>query len=291
MNIIHYSKIGEFSQEILENTKDVVIAIDSHSFSAHSVTLPRMSHSKAVKAIPFALESQLLDDVDLLKFVITKSLIQNTWDVLVISKEILKEIEKKLLKVKCRPVAILPNFILLPFSEGAVHYSEEDGLITFRSDDNKGGCLESKIFHTLFSDSNLVQANFSYSAKTKVNIQISSSQEGLLQYLSSWRTPIVIALIVILLAASQIWLKNNGLYEQLSEHKINNEKQFRNLFPDVERIVNIRVQTKQQLSKALEKNTIYQNDLLNKLSLEIFPNSQVSKIVFSNQTLTLEVSK
>ena len=115
MNIIHYSKIGEFSQEILENTKDVVIAIDSHSFSAHSVTLPRMSHSKAVKAIPFALESQLLDDVDLLKFVITKSLIQNTWDVLVISKEILKEIEKKLLKVKCRPVAILPNFILLPF--------------------------------------------------------------------------------------------------------------------------------------------------------------------------------
>jgi len=291
MNIIHYSKIGEFSQEILENTKDVVIAIDSHSFSAHSVTLPRMSHSKAVKAIPFALESQLLDDVDLLKFVITKSLIQNTWDVLVISKEILKEIEKKLLKVKCRPVAILPNFILLPFSEGSVHYSEENGLITFRSDDNKGGCLESKIFHTLFSDSNLVQANFSYSSKTKVNIQISSSQEGLLQYLSSWRTPIVIALIVILLAASQIWLKNNGLYEQLSEHKINNEKQFRNLFPDVERIVNIRVQTKQQLSKALEKNTIYQNDLLNKLSLEIFPNSQVSKIVFSNQTLTLEVSK
>mgnify|MGYP000126643537 CR=1 FL=1 len=291
MNIIHYSKIGEFSQEILENTKDVVIAIDSHSFSAHSVTLPRMSHSKAVKAIPFALESQLLDDVDLLKFVITKSLIQNTWDVLVISKEILKEIEKKLLKVKCRPVAILPNFILLPFSEGSVHYFEKDGLITFRSDDNKGGCLESKIFHTLFSDSNLVKANFSYSAKTKVNIQISSSQEGLLQYLSSWATPIVIALIVILLASFQIWLKNNDLYGQLSEHKINNEEQFRNLFPDVDRIVNIRVQTKQQLSKALEKNTIYQNDLLNKLSLEVFPNSQASKIIFSNQILTIEVSK
>ena len=291
MNIIRYSKTGEFSQEILENAKDVVIAIDAHSFSAHSVTLPRMSHSKAVKAIPFALESQLLDDVDLLKFVITKSLTQNTWDVLVISKAILTEIEIQLLKVKCRPVAILPDFMLLPFSEGSVHYLEEEGLITFRSDDNKGGCLESKIFHSLFSDSNLVQANFSYSAKTKVNIQISSSQEGLLKYLSSWRTPIVIALIVMLLAASQIWLKNNELYGQLSEHKINNEKQFRILFPDVERIVNMRVQTKQQLSKVLENDTIYQNDLLNKLSLEIFPNSQASKIVFSNQTLTLEVSK
>ena len=291
MNIIHYSKTGEFSQGILENDKDVVIAIDSHSFSAHSLTLPRMSHSKAIKAIPFALESQLLDDVDLLKFVITKSLIQNTWDVLVISKEILKEIEKQLLKVKCRPVAILPNFMLLPFSEGSVHYSEKDGFITFRSDDNKGGCLESKIFHSLFSDSNQIQADFSYSAKTKVNIQISSSQEGLSHYLGSWRTPMTIALIVILLAASQIWLKNNELYGQLSEYKINNEKQFRNLFPDVDRIVNIRVQTKQQLLQVIDKDTIYQNDLLNKLSLEVFPNSQASKIIFSNQTLTLEVPK
>jgi type II secretory pathway component PulL len=291
MNIIHYSKIGEFSQEILENAKDVIIAIDSHSFSAHSVTLPRMSHSKAVKAIPYALESKLLDDVDLLKFVITKSLIQNTWDVLVISKEILNEIEKQLLKVKCRPVAILPDFMLLPFSEGSVNYCEKEGFITFRSNDNKGGCLESKIFHTLFIDSNLVKADFSYSAKPKVNIQISSSQEGLSHYLGLWRTPIVIALIVILLAVFQIWLKNNELYGQLSEYKINNEKQFRNLFPDVERIVNIRVQTKQQLSKALEKDIIYQNDLLTKLSSEVFPNSQVSKIIFSNQKLTVEVSK
>jgi len=291
MNIIRYSKTGEFSQEILENAKDVVIAIDAHSFSAHSVTLPRMSHSKAVKAIPFALESQLLDDVDLLKFVITKSLTQNTWDVLVIAKAILTEIEIQLLKVKCRPVAILPDFMLLPFSEGSVHYLEEEGLITFRGDDNKGGCLESKIFHTLFSDSNLVQADFSYSAKTAVNIQISSSQEGLSHYLSSWRIPMAIALVVILLAASQIWLKNNELYGQLSEYRINNEKQFQNLFPDVERIVNIRVQTKQQLSKKLAKDTIYQNDLLTKLSSEVSPNSQASKIIFSNQALTVEVSK
>jgi type II secretory pathway component PulL len=291
MNIIHYSKKGGFSPKIAVNAKDTVVAIDSQSFSVHSVVLPKMSNSKAIKAIPYALESQLLDDIDLLKFVVIKSLAKNTWDVFVISKEILQGIEKQLLKVKCRPVAILPDFMLLPFSEGAVHYYEKDDLITFRNNDSQGGSLDSKVFHTLFSDSNLVKAHFSYSDKTKVNIQLSSNQKSLSQYLNPWLMSSAVALIVTLLAASQIWLKNIELHDKLSEHKIINEQQFRNLFPDVERIVNIRVQTKQQLSKALEQDTIYQNDLLTKLASEVFPNSQASKIIFSNQSLTLELSK
>ena len=75
MNIVHYSINGEFSEEILVNAKDVVIAIDSRFISVHQVTLPKMSNSKAIKAIPFALESQLLDEIESLKFTSLKSLI------------------------------------------------------------------------------------------------------------------------------------------------------------------------------------------------------------------------
>jgi len=289
MNIIHYSKIGGFSQEILENAKDIVIAIDSQSFSVHSVILPKISNSKAIKAIPFKLESQLLDDLDLLKFVIIKSLIPNTWDVFVISKEILQEIENQLIKLKCKPVAILPNFMLLPFSQGTVHFSKKDGLITFRNDINQGGCLESEIFHSLFAKSDLISADFSYSAKNKVNIQTSNAQIGLSQYLSLWRMPFIVALIVVILITSQLLVKNIELNKHLLKLRANNEQQFISIFPDIKNIVNIRVQSKQKLSDAIEQDTHYQNDFLGKLSSEAFPNSQASKIIFSNKKLTIEV--
>ena len=291
MNIIHYSKNGKFSEEILENAKDVVIAIDSQCISSHQVTLPKMSKSKAHKAIPFALESQLLDEIDDLNYTFLKSLTQNIWDVFVISKEILENIENQLFKVKCSPVAIVPDFMLLPFSEGNINYYEQDGFIKFRSATNQGGCLASKNFHALFADSNLIKADFSYSSDNKVNIQTSNSPKGVSGYLSAWRIPAAIALIALLLATSQIGVKNNQLNKLLLLQKNDNETRFLALFPEVDRVVNIRAQTKQKLSEAAEKNSNYQNDLLGKLSSEVMPNSKARKITFENQMLTLEVSK
>jgi general secretion pathway protein L len=291
MNIIHYSTKGEFSQAIPGHAKDIVIAIDSMALSAHQLTLPKMSNTKAIKAIPYALESQLLDNIDLLQFVVIKSPTQNTWDVFVIAKDILQDIEQQLRQAKCKPVAILPDFMLLPFVEGQINYHETDGTTTFRDGMNQGGSLESKLFHKLYNDSDLVSTHFSYSNKIKVNIQTDSSQKGAKQYLSPWRLPIAIGLIALLLAITQIWLKNNQLEAQLTQQKINNEQQFRSLFPNVGRIVNIRVQSNQELANLTEQNTIYQNDLLSKLSSEVFPDSQASKIVFINQTLTLEIFK
>ena len=291
MNIIHYSINGEFSEEILVNAKDVVIAIDSRFISVHQVTLPKMSNSKAIKAIPFALESQLLDEIESLKFTSLKSLIKNIWDVFVISKEVLDNIEKQLSKVKCNPIAIVPDFMLLPFSEGNIIYYEKDSFIKFRSDTSQGGCLTSKNFHSLFKDTNLIKADYSYASDNKVNIQIGDSTKGVSGYLSAWRIPAAIALIALLLATTQIGIKNNQLNKLLFLQKNGNETRFLKLFPEVDRVVNIRVQTKQKLSEAAEMDSNYKNDLLGKLSSEVMPNSKVEKITFENQILTLEAPK
>ena len=199
--------------------------------------------------------------------------------------------ETYLNKSKCRPAAIVPEFMLLPFSEGSIHYHENDGLISFRSGINQGGCLDKQTFHALFTESSLIETNFSDTIDTKVNIQISIPHKGLSEYLSPWRMPAAIGLIVILVSSSQIWLNNQQLNVQLIQFKTNNEKQFRFLFPDVDRVVNIRVQAKQKLSEAAEKESNFQNDLLGKLASEVLPNSKVRKITFDNQILTLEVSQ
>jgi type II secretory pathway component PulL len=289
MNIIHYSRNGELSKALSMRAKGIIIAIDSQNFSIHQVTLPKMGKKKATMAIPFALESKLLDDIDLLHFEITKSSTQNTWDVFVIAKEVLQDIERELQLAKCKPEAVLPDFMLLPYVKEQVNYCESEGMTTFRDGLNQGGCIESKLFQQIYGSSDSIKANFYYSNKIKLNIQTGTSQKGSIQYLSPWRLPIVLAIIALLISIGQIWAKNNQLEEHLDLQRASNEEQFRALFPDVVRVVNIRVQSKQALEAVTRKNDTYRNDLLSKLSLEVFPNSQASKIEFNNQTLTVEV--
>ena len=289
MNIIHYSRNGELSKALSMRAKGIIIAIDSQNFSIHQVTLPKMGKKKATMAIPFALESKLLDDIDLLHFEITKSSTQNTWDVFVIAKEVLQDIERELQLAKCKPEAVLPDFMLLPYVKEQVNYCESKGMTTFRDGVNQGSSIDSKLFQQIYGSSNCIKAIFYYSNKIKFNIQTGTSQKGSIQYLSPWRLPIVIAIIALLISIGQIWVKNNQLEERLDLQRASNEEQFRALFPDVGRVVNIRVQSKQALEAATRKNDTYRNDLLSKLSLEVSPNSQASKIEFNNQTLTVEV--
>ena len=138
---------------------------------------------------------------------------------------------------------------------------------------------------------NFQKTDFSYSSDNKVNIQTSNSPKGVSEYLSVWRIPAAIAFIALLLATSQIGVKNNQLNKLLLLQKNDNETRFLALFPDVDRVVNIRAQTKQKLSEAAEKDSNYQNDLLGKLSSGVMPNSKARKITLENQILTLEASK
>ena len=291
MKIIVYSITGEFSEPIPESGKDIVIAIDTRLLSTHQVTLPKMSNAKANKAIPFALENQLLDDIDLLQFFPIKSIQANTWNVLVIATDIIHKIEQELQQVKCKPVAIVPDFLLLPFIKGKVSYIENEGMATFRSDLYQGGCLETSVFHELFEESSLVKSNQSFDPQSKINLHTNHFKKDDQGYFHAWRLPVAIALIALLLAIVQMWTKNNQLETQLTQQRTNNEQQFRALFPQVKRLVNIRVQSKQELAAVLEKNILYQHDLLSKLATEVSPNSKASKIVLKNQKLSVEIFK
>jgi len=291
MKTIHYSLTGEFSEPIPQSGKGVVIVMDSQLISTHQVTLPKMSNAKAHKAIPFAIESQLLDDIDVLQCHPIKSTLANTWDVLVVAKETILKIENELQKAKCNPVTILPDFLLLPFTKGKVSHIENDGLTTFRSDLYQGGCLKTTLFNQLFGEASLMKSSLSFDPQIKVNLQTNHASKGVQGYFLAWRLPVAIALVAILLSLTQIWAQNNQLEAQLAQYKTNNTQQFRSLFPEVGRIVNIRAQSKQGLETAIENNAHYQNDLLSKLALEVFPNSKANKITLKNQKLSVEILK
>jgi len=86
-------------------------------------------------------------------------------------------------------------------------------------------------------------------------------------------------------------MSNNALDTQLAQLSVNNEKTFRALFPEVKRLVNLRVQAEQKLTKAKALKANYSNDLLFQLSAQSSTTIQASKVTLKQGKLTIEAMK
>lgn len=290
MNIIHYSKAGTFSKPLSNAGAKTIIAIDSQLTSTHQVTLPKMNSNKAQKAIPFALEPELLDDINTLAFFPKKSSVANQWNVLVIAQSVLDTLAEKLQQAHCQALAIVPDFMLLPIKENTAYLNNEQ-LITYRYDNFQGGCLPQNLFHQLFDDTTeCTPEKTHYQPKNTINLLVSDAR-NLLKYLRPWRIPAVIALTTLALSTTQILISNHHLSKQLEAQKSGNQQQFRLLFPGIKRIVNIPVQAKQKLTHATQQKSAYTNDFLTQLSKHPRTTTRTKKITFKQNKLTLSPSK
>ncbi|MBW5291271.1 MAG: hypothetical protein Rsou_1346 [Candidatus Ruthia sp. Asou_11_S2] len=63
------------------------------------------------------------------------------------------------------------------------------------------------------------------------------------------------------------------------------------LFPNIKRIVNMRVQAKQRLSIAIKQKSAYSHDFLTELSKQSHSNTQAANVIFNNQKLTIQTLK
>ena len=291
MNIIHYSRSGEFSTPLSGEGKNTVIAIDSSLISTHQITLPKMSSAKAYKAIPFALESQLLDDINLLKFFPIQQEKSTTWEVLVISKKIISELSQQLDEHHIEAASIVPNFMLLPHVSNKVAYYEDDGIVIYRNNYLQGGSLPVDVFNTLYQDKDqLVSSNLDANPTVKFSL-FGSDNNHWKKHLAPWKIPAVLATALFLFSFAQTVVINNALDTQLAQLAVNNEKTFRMLFPEVKRLVNLRIQAEQKLTKAKALKANYSNDLLSQLSTQSSTTIQASKVTLKQGKLTIEALK
>jgi type II secretory pathway component PulL len=291
MNIIHYSRSGEFSTPLSRERKNTVIAIDSSLVSTHQITLPKMSNAKAHKAIPFALEPQLLDDINLLKFFPIQQNKSLTWEVLVISKKIISELLQQLNEHHIEAASIIPNFMLLPHVFNKVAYYEDNGIIIYRDNYLQGGSLPVDVFNTLYQDKDqLVSSKLNTNPSIKFSL-FSSNNNHWKKHLAPWKIPAVLATALFLFSLAQTIVINNALDTQLAQLSVNNEKTFRMLFPEVKRLVNLRIQAEQKLTKAKALKANYSNDLLSQLSAQSSTTVQASKVTLKREKLTIEALK
>lgn len=98
---------------IIARTHQSIVLIDSAAIHLDSVKLPIKNQQKLLRAIPFALEEKVADDVEDLHFVVGKTDGDGITPVAIIKRDTLKNILDKLNQAGIEPVALIPDALCL----------------------------------------------------------------------------------------------------------------------------------------------------------------------------------
>lgn len=112
---------------------EVVVIIPTQDILLAQVTLPKLNRQKLLQALPFALEEQLLDDVENLHFAIGEYQANQSFPVAVIAKEKMESWLASLKNVEISPIAILPDVFILPFVDKTIFVNTHKDICTVRT--------------------------------------------------------------------------------------------------------------------------------------------------------------
>lgn len=110
------------------------------------VELPKLSYSKLMQALPFALEEQLIQDVEELHFATGDYQSDGTWPVAVISKSKMQSWLTLCQEMNIAPRAFIPSIFLVPFVEGTWQINTDQEHCLVRTEHYAGfGCEKSNV--------------------------------------------------------------------------------------------------------------------------------------------------
>lgn len=117
---IHHSPLDSCAEalRLLSNTTRWVWAVPCEAVSLHLVTLPSNKRGLWARAVPYALEDQLAEDVDTLHFALGHALDNGRLPVAVMSQSLLRAELGRLAQAGCIPSAAVPEVLLLPWQLG-----------------------------------------------------------------------------------------------------------------------------------------------------------------------------
>lgn len=282
MNTVHYSPETGLSNLDSLDTKRVNVALDSRCVSIHTVQLPKLNSFKAKQAIPFALEDQLLSDVEKLEFLSFKGLQNDEWQVMVCAKSTLNDIKQALNEHKLELNKLYPDFLGLPEPENDTVYAEMGDGIVYRSQKYQGGWLPKALFEHSFPNAQLKPLG---ELSTPVNFISGMSQAALKKWLQPWRGVAVLAVTWAIISTTQLWLDNRELNEQIQTLQSQNEAQFKQLFPNTKRIVNLQVQAQQNFEQMQQQSQLHQTDFLTVLANSPAPKKAIQSLEFKDGKL------
>lgn len=116
--------LAELAAELIG--AEIVLVLPAEQVLLTSVQLPGKNQARLKQALPFALEEQLITDIDAQYFVLGPKLDEQQYAVAVISRVYLENILDSFRQVNIFPAKVLPESLLLPFTENGVSVVEDD---------------------------------------------------------------------------------------------------------------------------------------------------------------------
>jgi general secretion pathway protein L len=135
----------------LADKHKTIVLLDNTAVHINTVQLPIKNRQKLLRAVPFALEEQLADDVDDLHFVAGKPLQDGIVPVAAIKRDTLKDILSTLNKAGIEPTAIIPDALCLTASSKQWSILLHGNTLKVQLDSFKGGEFDKNIIPTLLS--------------------------------------------------------------------------------------------------------------------------------------------
>ena len=295
--------------------------------TTHDIELSARTKSKALAAIPYALEERLATDVDELVFALLDWSPGESATVSVVDKSYVESLQQKFTGLSWNVTALVPEFLLVPLHKQArfTLATLTDGSFALRSGESSGMVFDENTLEYWWSsleDPNCaIAVNDREVARQLIELGGTTISEwDIGKTFSEWlvhgRSPIerinivggfqsnktpnqstafyhAAVLLLCLGVATKVGL---DLYENYVLYKKNNQidreivQIFQRTFPDVKRIINPRLQMEQQI-KALRAGTVDAGQFQMLLSsvARVMPlvRATLEEITFRDQTLLI----
>ncbi len=235
-------------------------------------------------ALPYALEESLSEPVEHLHFVAFHRSKEGRVSVAVVAHQWMKQWVDTLQTLGLNHAQLIPECFRVPVSERTAlieangeHDNGQDGALTWNAVEEKemlhvrsgpySGFSVNALCVTPFIQAaqqgggeislNTLKAHHLLNSQQDTNQEISAltlrtglyqAQSKSLKYWQDWRWPIVLGGLVLILALLITWQKTQILAEQTQQYQVQTEQLFKEMFPDVKRIVNIKMQTQTRLN-------------------------------------------
>jgi general secretion pathway protein L len=164
----------------IKNT-EVLIIVPTEEVLLTQVSLPKMNRQRLMQALPFALEEQLIDDVEKLHFAIGEYQANHAFPVAIVAKQKMDAWIAALKAIEISPAAIFPSVFILPVAEKAWFINSYAGVSTTRTGKFTGFACD---------EANLAELLKLKMAEEKEEIETVSSDYSHLQLLEKYATDI-----------------------------------------------------------------------------------------------------
>ena len=247
----------------------------------------RSSRAKLLRAVPYALEEQLSDEVEHLHFAIGTSMDGGQWPVVVISKAYMDSLMADVTEAGLDVQQVIPEILAIPYAGNETSVLVENDIALVRTGSVAGYAVDSDnlgmllalqevdedeqlpALHLYVRQDNLQPDTAGFVGETRVEPYpgdplsvfadgLDASAINLLQgaysragdwarALRPWRATAALLLAGVLVSNIVIGINYYRLSQQSDQLKVQIEEVFRKALPATKRIVNPRVQMQQQL--------------------------------------------